>query len=889
MAIYYIKDVDLKFKSKVQAAAKCISLDYTLKQVSVNLSGAVFGFGLQESIVFAGLNPYQVVSELVAECSVIAKPPAKIDIDWACVGINWKPNETYRFVFEEDFLREKDKDSLGNLSFERTYTINPVPALLGRNPEGSTVTNNTKIEFVFDRLMRPGRSGKIYLYEETGSNDTLLKEYDILMDVDQRNNENNLSTFTLDTTGLLKANTTYYITSDNKVFRDFDELYYPQLTAGDYTFTTDASDNEFPDLISFQMSGGSLSLAFIRYRNFDIELDSQFDLVPPENWRLRRYQSNFDIMNADQISRLTYSNAGGRSVMNSEFEFVDIFTNYIANGRGNISAAFNHSYLVGVIKQYLSSISSKATISPIPFRTRPFSSSVDSSFDQSIESIYGVLETTRGAETYSTNTTTTISNGPRFEAKVLNSRTGNGFLTYTMTVMPDDLNAVSSLSLAQLYYERLQTLSRRTIQAGNTEQNYIISDNGDVFIIPPYLSNSEILSGDVTVYKKVDGYWQLIQTIDTLVNQTSIALSGDGTTLAISNTFEGPVEIYRWSDIYNEFSLEATIGPSTYTQFGKAMSLSYDGNTLAVGEPGTFADPVIAGNAYVYTRSGSTWTLQTTLTKTGSDSKPLYGWRVSLSNDGNTLAVGSPQDKGGTSETVGAVYIYIRSGSNWTLQQKIQDTVSPVGKEWGWNLDLSSDGNTFVTNNETNGSVTNSAVIYTRSGSTWTLQTVINVDSALNPNIQPSTMNLANSGNTLIVSVLGAEPSGPYSGVEGFTKIYTRTGTTWTEKVISAINGFSDVGSAISETENVMLTSTVTDAGVNAGYSEVNIFTAVTASFNNATKTLTFTGSRTHCRTQTDLIQYTPTTGYTGNFNLIYTGTVPDGRSTTRTQAVTRV
>jgi hypothetical protein len=778
-------------------------------------------------------------------------------------------------VFGSDSFREvADPKKQGNPEFQVAFTSNPAPELRIIDPsfrsdplpDSTDVINNTKIEFIFDRVMRTDCPGKLYLYE-TAATDILLRTYNMGVDIESKVYSSDLTKFTIDTLGLLKANTNYYVISDGIVFRDWDNMAYPAFAAGDYTFTTDQSTDQFPDLISFVMSSGTLSGTFIRYRNpGDTTINAVATLTAPENWRLRRYQSNFDNVVSNQTAGLTYANATTNTTISSAFEFVDIFLTY-ANAGGQSNLVYNATLasIIGVIKQYLSSISATAAISSTPYRIRPFDLNVASSFTQAIEAIYGVLQTTRGAETYSTNTTTTISNGPRFEAKVLNTRTGNGFLTYTMTVTPDDVNAVSSLSLAQLHYERLQTLSRRTTQALITEQNYIISDDGNIFVIPPYAILSpafEQIIGDATVYKKVDGYWQLIQTIDTLANQTSIALSGDGTTLAISNTYEGPVKIYRWSDIYNEFSLEATIGPSTYTQFGQAMSLSYDGNTLAVGEPGTFADPIIAGNAYVYTRSGSTWTLETTLTKTGSDSKPLYGWRVSLSNDGNTLAVGSPQDKGGTANEVGAVYIYTRSGSTWTLQQKIQDTVAPVGIRWGNNLDLSSDGNTFVTNNGS------SSVIYTRSGSTWSLQTTIFGQSG-------STINLANNGNTVIFS----------GGI-----VYTRTGTTWTQKVISALSGFGGVGSAISENENVILTSSLTaTGGSDDGYSQVNIFTAVTASFNNSTKTLTFTGSRAYCRTQTDLIQYTPTTGYTGNFNLIYTGTVPDGRSTTRTQAVTRV
>jgi hypothetical protein len=893
MSDYYISNANFKIRSRLTVSAKCLTINYNIRQTEAHFD-AVFGIALDDATTVQGsVNPLQSQTTLVAKPTIIAPPVKRIAIDWACIGVHWKPEHTYRFVFKEDFIREKTDLFLSNLDFEKTYTTNPLPVLLGSDPAfGSTnIENNTKIDLVFDRLMRPGLTGNLYLWEEAGATDILLGTFDVNMDVEQSNNANSLSTFSIDTTGLLKSNKTYYVTSDVKVFRDFDEFYYPQLAVGDYTFSTAVSTGAFPDLISFVMSSGTLAFSYIRYRNTESNFETvDSTLTAPEYWRVRQSESDFENVVSNFGASLKYANATTNTTISSEFEFVDIFISYTAGGRANLTSAADISSIIGAIKQYLSALSSSYDLTFNYIRYRDFTSSVSSDFSNSNVVEYGVLQTTRGSDTYSTNTTTTISLGPRFEAKAFNTRTGNGYTGYTMVVRPDDLNAVSSLFLSQLYYERLQTVTNRSIRSYNTEQNYIISDDGNIFIIPPNYENLDIATG-CAVYKKVDGYYQDIQTISVGDNlYGSIALSGDGLTLAIASSYGSDVEIYTWDNTSNNFVSQATIAEAnTNTQFGQALSFSTDGNTLAIGEPGTLSDPPYAGAVYVYTRSGSTWSLQTTLTKTGTTNYPLYGWRVSLSANGNTLAVGSPFDAplGGGSQS-GAVYVYTRSGSTWSLQEKVQDVTNPdLSLRWGYRLDLSSDGNTFVTNGEMNSTTNDLAKVFIRSGSTWSLQTSINLDSSINPNTQVVSLNLANSGNTLIAGVTGAPAGEGYPVVTpGTTRIYTRSGTTWTEKTVTNLTAFGEVGAAISESENLILTSTLTPA---SGATEFNIFTPVTASFNSSTKTLTFSGTRSYCRTQTDLIQYTPATDYTGNFNLIYTGTIPDGRTTTRTQDITRV
>ena len=87
--------------------------------------------------------------------------------------------------------------------------------------------------------------------------------------------------------------------------------------------------------------------------------------------------------------------------------------------------------------------------------------------------------------------------------------------------------------------------------------------------------------------------------------------------------------------------------------FGVSVSLSADGNTLAVGATGEDSSTTginstpdelasQSGAVYVFTRSGSAWTQQAYVKAANTGGYDYFGWSVSLSADGNTLAVRIP-------------------------------------------------------------------------------------------------------------------------------------------------------------------------------------------------------------------------------------------------------
>jgi len=232
-------------------------------------------------------------------------------------------------------------------------------------------------------------------------------------------------------------------------------------------------------------------------------------------------------------------------------------------------------------------------------------------------------------------------------------------------------------------------------------------------------------------------------------------------------------------------------GNTGAAQSGYSVALSADGNTAIVGGP---ADNSNQGAAWIYTRSGSTWSQQgTKLVGTGNIGAARQGNSVALSADGNTAIVGGNTDN----SSRGAAWVWTRSGSTWTQQgNKLVGTGFIGASQQGWSVAVSADGNTAIVGGNADNSNRGAVWIWVRSGSTWTQQGTKMVGSAfLGASSQGSSVALSADATTAIVGGPGDNSS------RGATWVWTRSGSTWTQQggklVGTAFIGASSQGSAV--------------------------------------------------------------------------------------------
>ena len=199
--------------------------------------------------------------------------------------------------------------------------------------------------------------------------------------------------------------------------------------------------------------------------------------------------------------------------------------------------------------------------------------------------------------------------------------------------------------------------------------------------------------------------------------------------------------------------------------FGRAVAIS--GDTIVVGAPGDDDGQdrvdIDAGSVLVFVRSGGAWVVQADLAPTEPRLGGRFGQAVAVS--GNTLLVGEP---GGGDPAVGpgAAYAYVRSGSTWTLQQKLEADVPGISDYFGRSVALSGDTALVASSGTT--------CVFTRAGSVWTQQATLPHGTGAFGD--EATRSLALSVDTAVISNTQDE------SLTGAAWVYTRSGGVWTEQ-----------------------------------------------------------------------------------------------------------
>ena len=92
-----------------------------------------------------------------------------------------------------------------------------------------------------------------------------------------------------------------------------------------------------------------------------------------------------------------------------------------------------------------------------------------------------------------------------------------------------------------------------------------------------------------------------------------------------------------------------------------------------------------SGSAYVFVRSGTTWTEQQKLTASDGAASDWFGFSVSISGD--IAIVGAYKDDSGQ----GSTYVFVRSGTTWTEQQKLTASDGAASDSFGRSVSISGD------------------------------------------------------------------------------------------------------------------------------------------------------------------------------------------------------
>jgi len=204
---------------------------------------------------------------------------------------------------------------------------------------------------------------------------------------------------------------------------------------------------------------------------------------------------------------------------------------------------------------------------------------------------------------------------------------------------------------------------------------------------------------------------------------TAVALSGDGSTAVIGGSADSSHRGSAWvfarsgSEWGETVKLVGT-GTGEASYFGRSVAISRDGSTVMVGGPGQNHS---AGAVWAYALSEGTWVPRgLPLSGAGESGEGRFGFSVALSDDGSTALVGGRADEGGA----GAAWVFARQiGSGYVAQGgKLTGGQEEGPGQLGYSAALSANGSTALVGGPRDGESVGAAWVYTRTGSVWSQQ-----------------------------------------------------------------------------------------------------------------------------------------------------------------------
>jgi hypothetical protein len=295
---------------------------------------------------------------------------------------------------------------------------------------------------------------------------------------------------------------------------------------------------------------------------------------------------------------------------------------------------------------------------------------------------------------------------------------------------------------------------------GEFGRSVALSSDGNTALIGGYEDNKEV--GAAWVFTRENGQWAQQGSKLTGGGESgkggfgySVALSSDGNTALIGGPDDAAAWVFTRSGFGSSYTEQEKFtggGESSgYVGFSESVALSSDGNTALISGPNNNTSE---GAVWVFTRSGfgSPYTEQEKFRGGGEIGKGHFGFDVALSSDGNTALIGAPYDNG----EVGAAWIFTRSGfgSPYTEQEKHTGGGGSEGR-FGYSVALSSEGDTALIGGgfEGAGPFTGTAWVFTRSGfgSPYTEQEKLTGGGASGEPLFGLSVALSAEGNTALI------------------------------------------------------------------------------------------------------------------------------------------
>lgn len=269
---------------------------------------------------------------------------------------------------------------------------------------------------------------------------------------------------------------------------------------------------------------------------------------------------------------------------------------------------------------------------------------------------------------------------------------------------------------------------------------------------------------------------------------SSVSLSGDGKLAVIGAHYAGDDRgaVYVFGFDGTEWKQQAKLTASDgekYDWFGSSVSISGDGKTILIAAQGCADEEIGVGAAYVFSCIDSVWVEQAKLSPGVGGINSRFGYSVSLSSDGQTAVVGAFDDS--ASDISISAYVYVRFGDTWIEQAKLRaEGGSIFGHYFGCSISLSGDGQTVAIGSYGDDGSKGSVIIFVRSRSSWTQQAKLVASDGTDGDWFGYSSSLSGDGLTVLISTFYVNKVGE----SGSTYVFIRQGDEWVEKLKLSAN-----------------------------------------------------------------------------------------------------
>ena len=308
-----------------------------------------------------------------------------------------------------------------------------------------------------------------------------------------------------------------------------------------------------------------------------------------------------------------------------------------------------------------------------------------------------------------------------------------------------------------------------------------------VVIGSPGYTNSTLI-GRTQVFE-IGGWMQVGEDINGENNGDrfgySAAISGNGSYMAAStpynNDYTGNVRVFKCIEDSIWVQIGAKInGESVNDYSGSDLALSYDGHRIIIGAELNDGNGTSSGHVRVLEQVSGTW-VQVGGDIDGEMAGDNSGKSVAISSAGNRIAVGARGNDGNGSNS-GHVRIYEFIGGAWIqIGGDIDGEAS--GDESGADVSLSSDGNIVAIgaprNSGNSGQNSSGHVrIFELVGGNW-VQLGSDIDGNPSPELFGSSISLSGDGSKIIIGAPYADANGSLD--IGYAKVYEFNSGNWNQ------------------------------------------------------------------------------------------------------------